>query len=65
MKWEEFKEKQRERMTPKDPMTMAECPKCGDYLYQQQGIVLTSYPPQHIYYCKKCGWSGTAQRGKE
>lgn len=60
MKWEEFKEKQRERMKPRDLMTMAECPECGDYLYQQQGIVLTSYPPQHIYYCKKCGWRGTA-----
>lgn len=60
MKWEEFKEKQRERMDPRDLMTMVECPKCGDYLYQQQGIVLASYPPQRIYYCKKCGWKGTA-----
>lgn len=60
MKWEAFKEKQRERVEPGDPMTMAECPKCGDYLYQKRGIVLTSNPSKHIYYCKKCGWSDTA-----
>lgn len=33
-----------------------ECPKCGKRIYLDTTVVLTSYPPQHKYWCS-CGWT--------
>lgn len=33
----------------------AKCSKCGEQLYIDDSVVLTSYPPQYQYYCKACG----------
>lgn len=34
------------------------CPKCGaDHIYKNISEVLTSFPPQYYYKCKKCGWN--------
>ena len=62
MKWEDFKkERQRQGVAYyKYIKTDIECPKCGKTIYRLADVVLTSYPPQYGYYCKNCGWSGTA-----
>ena len=36
------------------------CPECGQPIYKNITIVLTSYPPQYQYKCFACGWTGTA-----
>ena len=33
----------------------AACSKCGEPLYINDAVCLTSYPPQYQYYCKACG----------
>lgn len=33
----------------------AACSNCGGQLYRNTSIVLTSYPPQHQYWCPQCG----------
>lgn len=60
MKWEEFKQQRLamitnfHRLTPTD----VECPECGEFLYRDDSVVLATYPAQHRYECKKCGWEG-------
>lgn len=36
------------------------CPECGDPLYKDTTVVLTTYPPKSRYECKQCGFAGTA-----
>lgn len=31
------------------------CPKCGSIMNKQEGLVLTSNPPQYVYICSICG----------
>lgn len=35
------------------------CPRCYTPLLKDISVVLTTYPAQHRYECKNCGWSGT------
>lgn len=61
MKWDNFK-----YMT--DPssyndgqiQTDIECPVCGNNIFWDSRIVLTTYPAQYSYYCKNCGWTGSS-----
>ena len=64
MTWEEFK---KERETShryvgyqEYEVTQIECPECGENIFKNMSLVLTSYPPQHQYRCFKCGWVGSA-----
>ena len=63
MKWEEFKKDRVEKMSKgllNAVETDIECPICGKCIYKDMSLVLTSYPPQHRYFCAECGWSGTS-----
>ena len=57
MEWEEI-----ERSAPKSiqfqryTKTDIDCPKCGEKVYIDNGIVLTTYPERYSYLCP-CGWS--------
>ena len=33
-----------------------ECPKCGEKIYQNYGIVSASFPQKYDYKCAHCGW---------
>lgn len=57
MKWEEFKDT---HYTWGLSPTEIECPKCGNLIYRDDTVVLTTYPPQHSYICLNCDWVGTA-----
>ncbi len=60
MEWKEFTgTKQRYVGFEKYSITDIKCPDCGEYIYIDNSIVLTSNPPQHKYLCKNCGWEGT------
>ena len=39
--------------------TDIECPECGEPIYKNTGMVLTSYPVQYRYECQNCGWTQT------
>ena len=61
MTWNEFENNiDLEKIFP-NPLekTDIQCPKCGQYIYRRNDIVLTSYPPQYQYECE-CGWVGYA-----
>lgn len=61
MKWEEFKRKGPEMSTYDGQiLTDVECPRCGKKVYYNSTVVLTTYPAQYEYWCKECGWSGSA-----
>ena len=34
------------------------CPKCGEELYDTDGVVLLLYPPQKKIHCAKCDYEG-------
>jgi DNA-directed RNA polymerase subunit RPC12/RpoP len=62
LEWEDFK-------TVADRFTVdnsewkemnVKCPECGQPIYKNMTIVLTSCPPQYQYKCFACGWTGTA-----
>lgn len=61
--WEEYKSRESiiwDEFFPSIIKTEIQCPRCGEPLYKRMDIVLTSYPPQHQYECKKCNWIGYA-----
>jgi C4-type Zn-finger protein len=36
------------------------CPTCGNELFDStNNIVLTSYPPQYLTFCRNCNYKGT------
>jgi hypothetical protein len=36
------------------------CPTCGNELFDSpNNIVLTSYPPQYLTFCRSCNYKGT------
>lgn len=63
MKWDDFK-----YMTNPSSyndgqiQTNIECPVCGNNIFWDSTIVLTTYPEQYSYYCKNCGWAGNSFR---
>ena len=40
-----------------DPIreTEVKCPICGAFIFCDESVTYTSYPPQHKYYCPDCG----------
>ena len=62
MEWEEYKQMRNATMLQYFNKTKMDikCPECGEYIYRDDTIVLTSYPAQYKYFCEKCGWSGTS-----
>lgn len=60
MEWEEYKKKKITfNFNNKLEETTIKCPKCGELIYKDVSVVLTSYPPQYRYVCVKCGWQDT------
>jgi hypothetical protein len=36
------------------------CPNCGSELFDNNdSLVLTSYPPQYLIFCRECNYKGT------
>lgn len=60
MEWADY-QKQRSATIDlsKWQITEIRCPKCGDLIYRDKTIVLTTYPAQYRYECHSCGWSDT------
>lgn len=60
MKWDEFDNGANVSLMASDQVrTDIECPVCGEKVFWDSRVVLTSLPPQYCYWCK-CGWSGTS-----
>ena len=61
--WEDFKNasfiKAKAQSNGWEPVNI-KCPKCGQPIFKNLTIVLTSNPPQYQYKCLHCGWVGTA-----
>lgn len=60
MTWEDFKIEKNFEYNTGFQITDIECPKCGEKIYMDTTIVLTSIPPKHRYCCMKCFWEGEA-----
>ena len=61
MEWKEFKGIDRLYIgMEKYSKTDIKCPECGEDIYIDNTIVLTSNPPKHRYICRNCKWEGTA-----
>ena len=58
MKWEDFRRGEDLTIHPRYAKTDIECPTCGEEIYEDMSIEYLSNPPQHDFYCFKCGWSG-------
>lgn len=62
MTWEEYQNQRKKSNIYKNNQhyiqTDIECPKCGDLIYKNISLILTSYPPQYQFHCEKCGWHG-------
>lgn len=56
--WKEFVE-EKKRIPRDSESTQIACPECGKRIYRRTNLVLTTYPPMHLYFCK-CGWKGHA-----
>lgn len=41
--------------------TNIKCPKCGNLIYRNVQMVLTTYPVQYRYECDACGWFGVGR----
>lgn len=65
MTWEEYKNERATHNIYKNNQhyikTDIECPNCGEFIYKNISLALTSYPPQYQFHCEKCGWYGTSQ----
>ena len=63
MTWEEYKNQQLEVNKYMNhamyTQTDIECPECGAFIYKNTTFTLASYPPQQLFRCMECGWSGT------
>lgn len=57
MTWEEFKQQKSLEYATNLKITDIECPECGNKIYVNTAMVLTTYPPQQRYECLDCGWS--------
>ena len=65
MTWQEFRDIKLEKGTRsryeyKEILTDIECPICGDKIYRDDSVILTSIPPKYRYFCKKCNWNSYA-----
>lgn len=57
MKWEEYQKNQLMNDYRDWAETYIECPNCGEKIYKNTTIVLTSMPPKFHYKCFNCGWT--------
>ena len=59
--WEDFQKglNNLNKIEDKYSITNIECPKCGKFIYKNNMMVLTSYPPKTLYECLECGWKGS------
>lgn len=60
MTWEEFVKQKHQTINNEWEITDVECPDCGQKIFKNTMIVLTTYPAQTAYLCPHCGWRGTA-----
>ena len=60
MNWEEYRNKNNNYSTNRYQLIEVECPCCGQYIYKDLQVVLTSFPPKCKYICKNCNWQGSA-----
>lgn len=58
MKWEDYRKGADYTISPVYAITDIECPKCGEKIYMDTSVEYLSNPPQHDFYCFKCGWKG-------
>lgn len=58
MKWEDYKRDEDVAVYGEYVKTDIECPKCGEYIYQDVSVQYMTNPPQHDFYCFGCGWKG-------
>ena len=61
MKWKDYKEWKDQPQEPTTYLEGVECPNCGANIHKRNDIVLTSNPPQYIYFCPCCDWADTAR----
>ena len=59
MTLEEYREQMKITQHGKYTKIDVECPKCGERLYRDNSIVLTTYPPQHRLECFNCKFTTT------
>ncbi len=60
MKWEEFNSDL--AVAKRYVLTDIQCPVCGERIYMDTGMVLTTFPEQYQYECVHCGWYGGSHR---
>ena len=65
MEWDEFKNLKlgsnaKSNYEYKETLTDINCPICGDKIYRDDSVILTSIPPKYRYFCKKCKWNSYA-----
>lgn len=58
MTWEEFKAAKDFKYSTGYEITDIECPKCGEKIYKDTMMVITTYPPKRRYVCMECFWEG-------
>ena len=57
MEWSEYQKQRSANINlSKWEITEIICPECGEPVYRDKSIVLTSYPVQYSYNCLNCGW---------
>lgn len=57
MKWEEYQKQLKYNDKPGWEKTDIECPNCGEKIFRDATLVLTSIPPQFRYRCFNCDWT--------
>ena len=60
LSWEEFTKGKHIKPAFGLSITNVLCPNCGERLYRDDSVVLTTYPVKHRYECQKCKWKGIA-----
>lgn len=57
--WYEFCA-EKKRVPDGAELTAIACPCCGNVLYKDTTVTLTTFPERHRYFCSKCLWSDFA-----
>ena len=58
MKWEDYRKGENVDLHVTYAKAGIECPECGEEIYEDMSVEYLTVPPQHDFYCFKCGWSG-------
>lgn len=63
MEWDDFKHMTNlSSYNDGQIQTNIKCPICGEKIFWNSRIVLTTYPEQYSYYCSYCGWAGNSYK---